>query len=232
MYRVDTTHARRVSVNKNEVLEDLKNRILSGDIPAGTWLTERELCEEYGISRTPVREVIWNLIQMNIVEGVSERGNRVRTFSINDIIEVFNAREAIEGECARLACLSVDADYLGRIEELEAELRALSPEKDARKCVEVGIKVHAFIQEKANNRYLCEYSDRIRTVTSIIRNITAEYGNIEEESLKDHLQILGTLKNRDGNASAQAMRSHLHRTCRDIVTRCCNNLLGTDMSFV
>jgi DNA-binding GntR family transcriptional regulator len=213
---------------KDDVLEDLKKKIVSGEIAPGSWITEREIGEMYQISRTPVREILWNLATLNIVEAAGDHGYRVIKYTIEDIIEVFNARKAIEGECARLACLSSDSDYDSRVKALQEELFAADPGEDPAKLVEIGSKVHQFIQEKANNRYLSAFGIRIYSLVGIIRNTTKAYAAIEDESKRDHLRILEALAARDGLRCAQAMRQHLHSTCVAIVKFDCNNLLGSD----
>ncbi|HCJ94023.1 MAG TPA: GntR family transcriptional regulator, partial [Sphaerochaeta sp.] len=84
-------------MKKNEVFEDLRNRIVSGEFAPGDWLVERELSEMYGISRTPIREVLGKLSNLCIVEMQSSKGYQVKRLNLAEIIEIFNAREAIEG---------------------------------------------------------------------------------------------------------------------------------------
>ena len=213
-------------MNKEQIIEDIKNRIVSGQIPQGAWLTERGLCEEYGISRTPVREIIWNLNLLNIVEITAERGCMVRKFSINDIIEVYNAREAIEGECARLACLSTDADLDARIADLKRVLESVSAYDDVKSCMAAGQKVHQLILEKANNRYLDMFNQSIVTVTGIIRRMTSAHEELEEQSRLGHIEILDALARRDENACAEATRKHLRNACKVMVEYSCNRMLG------
>jgi DNA-binding GntR family transcriptional regulator len=210
---------------KDDVLEDLKSKIVSGEIAPGSWITEREIGEMYAMSRTPVREILWNLATLNIIEAAGDRGYRVIKYTIEDIIEVFNARKAIEGECARLACLCNDTDYASRVRELQEELLAA---EDPVKLIEIGSKVHQFIQEKANNKYLSAFYIRIYSLVGIIRNTTKAYSSIEKESKLGHQEILEALAAKDGLRCARAMRRHLHSTCISMVKFDCNNLLGLD----
>jgi DNA-binding GntR family transcriptional regulator len=213
---------------KDDVLEDLKSKIVSGEIAPGSWITEREIGEMYAMSRTPVREILWNLATLNIIEAAGDRGYRVIKYTIEDIIEVFNARKAIEGECARLACLCNDMDYDSRVKELQQELLAAETGEDPAMLVEIGSKVHQFIQEKANNKYLSAFNIRIYSLVGIIRNTTKAYIAIEKESKLGHQEILEALAAKDGLRCARAMRRHLHSTCIAIVKFDCNNLLGLD----
>jgi DNA-binding GntR family transcriptional regulator len=219
---------RKVMSKKDDVLEDLKKKIVAGEITPGSWITEREIGEMYAMSRTPVREILWNLATLNIIEAAGDRGYRVIKYTIEDIIEVFNARKAIEGECARLACLSSDVDYASRVQSLQEELSSTEAGEDPARLIEIGSRVHQFIQEKANNRYLSAFNIRIYSLVGIIRNTTKAYVAIEDESKLGHQKILEALAARDGLLCAQAMRQHLHSTCVAVVKFDCNNLLGVD----
>jgi DNA-binding GntR family transcriptional regulator len=212
---------------KDDVLEDLKQKIATGEIAQGAWISEREIGEMYQISRTPVREILWNLVSLNMIETAGDRGYRVIKYTIEDIIEIFNARKAIEGECARLACQSADPDYESRVQALKEELQAASEEEDPARLVAIGTKVHRFIQEKAGNRYLNAFNKRICSLVGIIRNTTKGYRSIEQQSRVGHREILDALEKRDGIRCAQAMRKHLHATCVAMVEYDCNVLLGT-----
>lgn len=213
---------------KDEVLEDLKQKIVSGEIAPGSWISEREIGEMYRISRTPVREILWNLATLNIIEAAGDRGYRVVEYTIEDLVEIFNARKAIESECARLACRSKDADYESRVAELQEELRSASEDEDPARLVEIGVKIHRFIQEKAGNRYLSAFNKRIYSLVGIIRNTTKGYPPIERQSKMGHQEILDALEARDGIRCAQAMRKHLHATCVAMVEYDCKTLLGAD----
>jgi DNA-binding GntR family transcriptional regulator len=211
---------------KEEIFEILKEQIVTGAIRPGTWLTERELVDLYGISRTPIREILWKLSNLRIIEATSDRGYRVKSFSITDIIDIYNARKAVEGECARLACLSKDCDYEQRVQSLIKALKEADAEKDSVHCVEIGVKIHDFILEKADNEYLRNFSDSIKSVVAVMRNSTKTHASIEKKSKNDHMLILEALQARDEIRCAQAMREHLHSTCIEIVRDDCNSLLG------
>ncbi|MCY1153340.1 MAG: GntR family transcriptional regulator [Sphaerochaetaceae bacterium] len=212
---------------KDTVLEDIRNKITTGEMAPGKWITEREICEIYDMSRTPVREILWKLAALNLIEVVGEKGYRIKKYTIEDIIEVFNARKAIEGECARLACISDDEGYDAKVQDLIHRLNAVS-EDNTSELIKLGSQVHVFIQEQSKNKYLKEFNQRIYSLVSIIRNTTKSFQPIEKKSKDAHIEILNALARRDGNACAIAMRKHLQDTCVAMVNNNCINLLGND----
>ena len=202
-------------LNKAEVFADIQQRIISWELPPGSWIVERELVEKYGISRTPIREVLNKLVGLGLLVVQKNRGYQIREFTLKDVIEIFNAREAVEGSCALFACSSTSPDINEKIYELRAELIELDITKDnGSKAIEVGDKVHRLLIQLADNRYLSEFEAKLSSLMVLTRNITKHVRSIEEKSRIDHLNILNALEARDGEKCSSLMREHLNSTCK------------------
>src|SRR3954466_15561268 len=92
----------------------LKRLILEGALAPGEALVERTLAERLKVSRTPVREAIFRLEREGLIEAVDGKGAFVASFTIEDLIEVYQIREGLEPLAARLACPHItdaDLDY-------------------------------------------------------------------------------------------------------------------------
>ena len=87
---------------KETVYADIHEKIREGQLAPGDWFVERELCEQYGLSRTPMREVLWNLEKDGLLIQTPGRGFRIRNLNLQEIMEIFQAREAVEGMAAYL----------------------------------------------------------------------------------------------------------------------------------
>ena len=103
------------------VIENIRDAILSGDFPAGMRLTELQLADEMGVSRTPIREAIRNLEQEGLVVMIPRRGAYVADVSIHDINEVYEIRTALETLAAGLAAERIEDS---EIEEMDKYLIA------------------------------------------------------------------------------------------------------------
>ena len=79
-----------------EVAERLRQRIFAHELPPGAWIDEQNLAEQYGISRTPLREALRKLERDGLVEYVQRRGVIVRAFTIADVEEIYTIRNALE----------------------------------------------------------------------------------------------------------------------------------------
>src|SRR5512136_2390536 len=106
-------------MDKQAVYEDIKQQIIKEKLAPGQWLIERELCETYRISRTPIREILWKLTADGFLEQEANRGFVVRRLGLEQIFEIFQTREAIEGMAARLACLRGDEAFRSMMREIK-----------------------------------------------------------------------------------------------------------------
>ena len=204
-------------MNKEEIFEDLRRRIISGELPPGHWLAERELCDIYHLSRTPIREKLRDLADLGIVELQPSKGYQVKKLSIEEIVEIFHAREAVEGEGARLACLIDSADFLKKTEELRERLEAVDISADSAQGVAIGKSIHDLIIYTTNNRYLTEFYEKLMDLAALTRNMSKNSPHIEENSKQDHLRILLALSERDAKKSERFMKEHLRVTCKALV---------------
>lgn len=202
-------------MTKAEVLLDLQQRIISEEFLPGAWLVERDLSSEYGLSRTPIREILNKLVLLGLITVQRNRGYQVRQFSFQDVVEIFNARRAIEGACARYACFAKNPDIDSRIKELRDKLLNLDIGKDGgSKAIAVGNEVHDYLIELAGNRYLKEFTYKLSSLMKLTRNLTKNRTAIEENSRQDHLRILDALEKRDADLCEQLMVQHLSNTCK------------------
>jgi len=212
-------------MTKTEVLLDLQQRIINEEFLPGSWLVERDLSSEYGLSRTPIREILNKLVLLGLITVQHNRGYQVRQFSFQDVVEIFNARRAIEGSCARYACYAKRPDLDERINNLRERLLNLDIEKDGgSKAIAVGNEVHDLLIELAGNRYLKEFEYKLSSLMKLTRNLTKNRTAIEERSRQDHLNILDALQNRDADRCEQLMDQHLSNTCKALADTYLNSL--------
>ena len=106
------------------VYELVKRRIVANELLSGTKLAEDGLAKELGVSRTPVREALNRLTQDGLVTVSPGRGAFVATFSFEDMVQLLEIREALEGMAARLASSRITKKTLNKLRKLlEAGMR-------------------------------------------------------------------------------------------------------------
>ncbi|PIE35749.1 hypothetical protein CSA56_02970 [candidate division KSB3 bacterium] len=204
-------------MNAHEMYQDLKQKIIDEILCPGQWLVERELSEQYGLSRTPVREVLRRLVTDGFLDLKPAKGYTVRELTLKEIIETFQAREAIEGMLVKFACQRGDEQFFTRIAELRQQLEHVDIEQQKETGVLIGIELHDLIAETAKNALLLEFYQKLKNLAAITRNITKKSTTIEQCSKAEHLFLMKAIEEKNGEKGEQHMRAHLRETCRRLV---------------
>lgn len=213
-------------MDKQAVYEDIKQQIVDEKLSPGHWFVERELCAAYGLSRTPIREILWRLMSDGFLEQEPNRGFVVRRLGLEQIFEVFQAREAVEGMAARLACGKGDDSFRSALREMEERLNQLDAETDPARGSALGREFHGAIVEAAGNRIMVGIYENLKNLSILTSNITRKSPNIEKISKEAHLILIDALLKQDEDKSERIMREHLRDTCRQIVEQFYPNMLG------
>jgi len=204
-------------MKKNEVYEDIRLQIAQEKLQTGQWLIERELCKAYSMSRTPIREILWKLTADGFLEQEANRGFIVRRLGLEQIFEIFQTREAIEGMAARLACLKGGESFRSTLREIKKKITETNIESDPAAGIALGRELHRAIMEAAQNGIMTDIHERLENMTILTANITKRSPTIEKASAEAHLNIINAILEQDQEKAEQMMREHLRETCRHIV---------------
>jgi DNA-binding GntR family transcriptional regulator len=195
-------------VLRDQVRDFLLARILSGEYEPGSRIIETRVAQELGISQAPVREALRDLEQLGCVVHEPFRGCSVRELSIDDLLEAFPVRAALEGVAARLAADRITDDELAVLAGLVETMRTAGAEGDALAESTADAAFHATIVEAAHNGVLArqwsQLQPQARTFISISMPASAR-GPVADR----HLPILDALRSRDPERAATAMHDHL-----------------------
>ena len=203
-----------VVTDKQRAYVDIKQRIIREEFRPGQWLIERELSETYGLSRTPMREILRNLVSDGLLELQPAKGYTVRKLSIEEVSQIFQAREAVEGLAAHLACQRRGEKFTRSLGEIKKRLGTVDPEQDTARSVSIGNDLHNLIVETADNFLLNQFYQKLKNLAGLTRNITKQSSLIEKESQQAHLSIVEALEEEGADKAEQLMREHLRTTCR------------------
>lgn len=201
----------------------LQEAILSGELPSGTWLRQARLAEQYGLSRTPVREALRALQARRLVEVVPNRGAIVAGPTIRDVREAYAVRAELEGFAAELAAeLASDAqiERLSNAEQLFRRAVTGAGAADADGAAEpprwsdANDIFHEAVLDAAGNARLAETVRALHR--SFPRNVTwaALRGNTHllQENVEQHRAIARAIAARDQAAARRAMTEHVRRS--------------------
>ncbi|WCM90467.1 GntR family transcriptional regulator [Acidovorax sp. NCPPB 3576] len=189
-----------------EVAEQLRQRIFRRELEPGSWIDELRIAEEFGISRTPLREALKVLAAEGLVTMKVRRGAYVTEVSDKDLRDVYHLLALLESDAAGVVAASATAEQLRELECLHRELAASVADRE--RFFAVNERFHMRVLELADNRWRNQMVADLRKVMKLNRhNSLLKQGRIEE-SLREHGQVLAALQARDAQAAASAMREH------------------------
>lgn len=193
-----------------EVAELLRQRIFAakqGDMEPGAWIDELKLAQEYGISRTPLREAIKVLAAEGLVTMKMRRGAYVTEVNAKDLYDVFHLMAVLEADAAASVAKNATAEQLKELESLHQQLEKST--KDRVKFFQLNEAFHVKLLDIANNRWAGQMVADLRKVMKLNRaQSLLKVGRIEE-SLAEHAAIMAALRKRDAAEAQAAMRSHI-----------------------
>jgi len=200
------------------VYKSIKELILNHGFPRGARIRDEELAAQLGVSRTPVREAIRTLIRDGLVEVFPRSMTRVRNFTEQDVIEIFDIRIELESLAARKSAERIPADQLRRLEALhdaaEEGMRHGSPKG----ALDFDSEMHRIILENCGNERLKQIMGNINDSVTYFRKL-GERTRAHRGFNYRHREIMRALSREDGDAAAKALAEHLlmakEQTLRD-----------------
>ena len=197
-----------------EVAELLRQRIFKRELEPGSWIDEMKISEEFGISRTPLREALKVLAAEGLVTMKVRRGAYVTEVSQQDLSDVYHLLSLLESDAAAVvATIATDAE-LKELQTLHKALAtAAAPTKTADQAntdqfFALNEQFHTRLLEIANNRWRDQMVADLRKVMKLNRhNSLLKAGRIAE-SLSEHRAIVEALLKRDAALTRQRMTEH------------------------
>jgi DNA-binding GntR family transcriptional regulator len=189
-----------------EVAELLRQRIFNRELAPGSWIDELKLAEEYGISRTPLREALKVLATEGLVTMKVRRGAYVTEVSERDLADVYHLLALLESDAAGVVATKASDVQLKELATLHKELEKSVGQRE--KFFELNEAFHMRLLAIANNRWRDQMVADLRKVMKLNRhNSLLKSGRIQE-SLAEHQAIMTALLARDPTGTVQAMQSH------------------------
>lgn len=189
-----------------EVAEALRQRIFRRELEPGSWIDELRIAEEFGISRTPLREALKVLAAEGLVTMKVRRGAYVTEMSEKDLRDVYHLLSLLESDAAGVVAATATEAQLAALRDLHADLEAAAVERE--RFFAVNERFHMLLLELADNRWRSQMVTDLRKVMKLNRhNSLFKQGRIVD-SLNEHRAILAAISARDAKAAVQTMQAH------------------------
>ncbi|MEO2076277.1 MAG: GntR family transcriptional regulator [Bacillus sp. (in: firmicutes)] len=195
----------------------LKEMILEGELKAGDRLIERELAGKLNISRTPIREALFRLESQGFVKTVPRKGVVVSNISEQEVIEVFTILASLEVLAVKMAAQRMDSETQIELEQKIQELRALEDQAEEDFNLE-HIQMNRLINKASKSPKLFDILSGLIDYIHMAANMGYETPGRRKESLREHIDIMKALHDKEAELAEYLMRIHIENSKKAYIT--------------
>ncbi len=192
-----------------QVAERLRVAIDSGELAPGTRLNEVELCNEMGVSRTPLREAIRSLATEGLVELQPNRGAIVSVVSSEDVTEILPIMASLEGLGGRLAAVNMEREKILQVRNIHNQMIGHYSNGAVDDYFETNRLIHELITEGSGNQTLVE---TITNLSAKVRRARFSAHMTQEswaKAVAEHEEMIEALESRDSNRLESVLIQHI-----------------------
>ena len=164
-----------------EIYREIKRRILFLEYAPGQILNENILAKEFGVSRTPMREVLYRLSWEELARIIPRTGTMVTEIEFQKMMQTYQTRLGIEGEVGRLCAELATNAHRESINAIRKDCAALRNKKEPGALVDIDTRFRGVLYEAAGNAVLQSVSEQLYTLTFRLWYTTLDKGDWQEE---------------------------------------------------
>jgi phosphonate utilization transcriptional regulator len=191
------------------VQSELERMILGGELAPGEKLTEVALAGRLGVSRGPLREAFRMLEEAGLVRTEKNRGVFVRDLPVEEAIEIFDLRAAMEELVGRRLAASIAPASLRELRSLVEQMEQAVKTKDAHAYHLLNLRFHDRLVELAGNGKLTAIYRKLIKELSLFRRLNLADGGLMPVSVGEHRHIVKAIASGDAEAAGRAMFEHV-----------------------
>ena len=193
---------------REKILENIRDAIISGSLKAGSRVSEPELAERYGISRTPIREALRQLESEGYLTVIPRRGAVVSEFSQKDVEDFYAIKSILEGYAARQACSRLTDRELDKLQANNKRLHDLAEQNDIKTFFKVHNDFHEMFIKAADNERLRELITSVVTRFQRLRFMSLSLPGRMNISVQEHEKIIEAFRRRDAETAETLVRKN------------------------
>ncbi|NDK32500.1 GntR family transcriptional regulator [Nesterenkonia haasae] len=209
-----------------QVTDMLRAAITSGEMRPGEHYSAISLSQRLGVSRTPVREALQLLEKEGIVRIEKNRGVRVIQMSLDEIVQIFQIRIILEPPAAARGAEAATDEDLHHIQELHGNILEAAAAGDGPRTLQADKEFHLFLLGLAGNARLTDLDRELRNLVLTRGLVTIPSTRSGQDLADDRREIMEALVRRDSRAVALAVREHVTRTAKLLITGVSANTPG------
>jgi len=200
----------------HELVDRLRDMIIEGQLEPGQKISERALCERFGVSRTPLREAVKILANEGFVELTPHRGARVVKLTLKDFEEALPIMGALDAVAGELACQNATEQEITELAALTDHMAERFEAQDLEGYYKLNSRIHKLIMEMARNPTLTRstrvLSERMRRARYELDMAPARWA----EAVAEHQAMVQAIKKREGVRLGRIMKVHVIHKLQDL----------------
>ncbi|SHI39921.1 GntR family transcriptional regulator [Lutispora thermophila] len=201
---------------RNQIYEKIRQDILDGKYIRGQSLVEMKLAKEFGVSRTPIREVLRQLELDGLVESIPNRGVFVLGITNEDIKQIYAIRQRIEGLAALWAADRMTSEDLKELENIYNLMEFYTQRQDVDQVAKLNTQFHEIIFKSANCKYLKNILSNFQVYLQWARYASLKVHGRLQAALAEHKDILEALKQKDGVLAEKRIMEHVDNSRKNL----------------
>lgn len=199
---------------RDQIFSSLRRDIIEGKYQKGDILVESEIAKNFGVSRTPIREVLRQLELEGLVESVPNKGVFVQGISHEDIKDIYEIRTVLEGLAGRRAAENITQEQIELLKET-CDLMEFYTEKDnMEKVAKYNTRFHEIIFEASNSRFLKNMLNLLQDYVTKMRRHSLKQPGRALKALEEHKAILSALESRDAALASKLLTEHVKNSSK------------------
>ena len=206
----------RSAKNSDIVYQDLRRAIMAMELTPGTPVVERELTEQYGISRTPVREAVLRLADEGLVDVVPKSGTFVARIPLAAVREALVARRALEAVTVRAAAARASESQVMELRAVIQRQQEMADAGDERAFHRADEDFHSGIAAAGRFPGIWDMIQQIRIQVERYRRLTLPQSGRMQMVVGEHTAVLDAIARRDADIAVARMDDHLNKLRLDI----------------
>jgi DNA-binding GntR family transcriptional regulator len=196
----------------DEVVSRVRDMIVEGRLEPGDRLHEGPICEELGVSRTPLREALKVLASEGLIDLLPSRGAIVRSFTPKDVWDTLVVIGHLEALAAELTCKQASDAEIASVRTLHDQMMAEYAKRNRMEYFKLNQAIHGAIVALSKNDTLRALHDNLQARLKRIRYVGNESAPKWQGAVDDHAEIIAALEARDGARLGAILRQHMENT--------------------
>ncbi len=191
------------------IAQDLEELIFDGTFSDGDRLDEVKLAEQFGVSRTPLREAFQRLALSGLVDLIARRGAFVRQPGPVELMEMFEVMAELEAVCGRLAALRISDEALLELTEANSKCQLAVDAGNPDAYYLENERFHRIIYQQSGNAFLEQETSKLHRRLKPFRRQQLRFRGRMAQSMAEHEEIVTALKKGVPEETANALRDHV-----------------------